>query len=59
MVFIIKKPQNCVYLSSRFFESACYRNAYNFYQEYYFVIIPFEAVTGLNCPDKKVGEFFI
>ena len=34
-----KKPQNWIYLSSRFFERACYKNAYNFYQEWYFFII--------------------
>ena len=28
-----KKLQNCIYLSSRFFESARYKNAYNFCQE--------------------------
>ena len=54
-----KKPQNCIFLSSRFFESVRYRNANNFYQEWYFFIIPFAAVIGLNCPNKKLADFYL
>ena len=37
MWFLLSKnPQNCIYLSSRFFESACYKNAYKSDQEWYF-----------------------
>ena len=52
---MVKKPHNCIFLSSQFFESARYKNAYDFYQEYLFFIIPFAAITGLNCPDNKLG----
>ena len=53
----LQKPQNCIFLSSLFFESVHYKNAYIFDQEWYFFIIPFLAVTGLNCPDKKFADF--
>ena len=41
------------------FWKCVFKNAHNFDQEWCFFTIPFEAVNGLNYPDRKVVRFFL
>ena len=54
MWFLWWKTQNCIFCFV--FLKVCYENAYNFDQEWYFFIIVYAAVTGLNCPDKNLVD---
>ena len=60
VVFMVKKPSKnhkIAFISVRDFSKVrVTKKAYNFYQDFFF-IIPFAAVTGLSCPDKKLADF--